>query len=147
MVSLTSATFTALTGIDEVRATGASNFNVEAPLFAGITRFDSGDTAAMPARSMVLHGEGATFDFTNKVLVGFGVIQVADDNQVLTFNDKTTALLVKGEAYLVESVVLTVGIFEDFERQKLVTAGIDFITDGSGTTDNRKIMPRASTAT
>ena len=68
---LTRDTFALLSGIDEVRAASVSNFLVEASLFAGITKFDSGDTAAMPSRVMYLLGDSLSFDFANKVLVGF----------------------------------------------------------------------------
>ena len=40
-----------------------------------------------------------------------------------------------------EQVVLTGDDrFTEDDRQKLIDAGVDFITDGSGTTDNRKLI-------
>ena len=92
--------FTALTGIDEVRATSASRlFNVEAPLFAGITkvRFRRHGGDACPG-IWILHRTAAlpSTSPTRSWWVSCE-IQLAIDNQVLTFNDKATALLVNGE--------------------------------------------------
>ena len=140
-ISLTRGRFTALTGIDEVRATSAGNFSIEAPLFSGITKFHSGDVDVTPSPVMFLLGRGSSFDFTDKVVVGFRSIQVSADNQVLTFNHKADALLVDGKSVVGEQVVLTGDDrFTADDRQKLIAAGVDFITDGSGTTDNRKLI-------
>ena len=140
-IYLNSDTLTALTGIDDVRATSASNFVIEAPFFSGITQFDSGYVGATPSPIMFLEGRGSSFDFTDKVVVGFRSIQAHADNQVLTFNHKADALLVDGGFVVGEQVVLTGDDrFTEDDRQKLIDAGVDFITDGSGTTDNRKLI-------
>ena len=89
---------------------------------------------------MFIFEQGASFDFTDKTLVGFVQYTLSDDNQVLTFNDKAMALLVDGRSSVGEQVILTVGTFDAAERQKLIAAGVDLITDSSGTTDNRKLI-------
>lgn len=133
-VSLTQSKFEILNGIEEVRALGGLNFQIESSFFSGIKKFDSGGTV----NYMLLSGKGASFDFTNKIVVGFGQISVYGDEQVLTFNNKATALLVSGLSYAGEEVILTGDTFTPTERQKLVDAGVDLITDASGTTGNRK---------
>ncbi len=45
-------------------------------------------STATPSPVMFLLGRGSSFDFTDKVVVGFRSIHVCADNQVLTFNHK-----------------------------------------------------------
>ncbi|MET0430713.1 MAG: hypothetical protein ABW026_19715, partial [Microvirga sp.] len=130
--------FKSLSDVEDVRGTSKQDiFVLNTAILSSVSKFDAGPHADANNEWIALVGApGTPFDFTGKTIVNFDAIELTQGSTV-TFDSKDTALLARGENVRGEHVILTgQERFTPQERAALADAGIDTITDGSGTTGN-----------
>ncbi|WP_114943588.1 calcium-binding protein [Microvirga calopogonii] len=84
-----------------------------------------------------LNLRGATIDLTGKTITAFRSISLVENGSTITVDNVATAKLMWGNQVQNDHLILTQGTLTNDERNQLHAQGIDKITVGSVTTENK----------
>ncbi|WP_262029663.1 hypothetical protein [Microvirga sp. Mcv34] len=84
-----------------------------------------------------LNLQGTMIDLTGKIVTGFSSIEVNTDGATVKVDNVDTAKLMRGSQAQNDHLILTQGTLTNDERNQLHARGVDKITAGGVTTENK----------